>query len=154
MIFGRLNTQGSQLSIFLDQKPIWQLCFNWLQNLPKDLPFGRYELDYGIVTAVYSELKTSNFNHNRFHSVNSLVELHYIVDGFQKIKLGCCGEDLVGKGFSGSKIDSEGITASVTMRPSDYLVVFPGEFYQFAGLSAEYPLLRRVLISIPVQRFI
>jgi beta-galactosidase beta subunit len=154
MIFGRLNTQGSQLSKFLGQKPIWQLCFNWLKNLPKDLPLGRHELDYSIVTAVHSEIKIGDLNHDLFYSNRSLVEIHYIVDGFQKIQLGYAGEELLSEGFNGGEITAESMTASVTMRHSDFLVVFPGEFYQITGPLVEDPLLRKIVISIPIQRFI
>lgn len=152
MILGCFNNNDINISKILDQKPIWRLCLNWLRTMLKTLPFGRYSLDHNIVTAVYSKLPASDVSDKGWSFLSSVAELHYAVDGFQRINMGYGEDGEACPTINCSESNARIVKASVIIGPSDFLILFPGEYYQSQVLSSDSPPLSKIVISIPVQR--
>lgn len=120
--------------------------------MPKTLPFGQYSLDHNIVTVVYSKLSASDVSDKGWSILSSIAELHYAVDGFQRVNVGYGEDGGACPIINCSKSNARIVRASVMIGPSDFLILFPGEYYQSQVLSADSPPLSKIVISIPVQR--
>ena len=151
MIISRLHRPCIGLNTLIQQKPIWRLCFNWLRNMPKDQSFGHYNLDHQIVTALYFQLANDGSQTESITALDSFVQIHYIVEGVEKIKFLCMDENLMS--------ENQGVQKSclpkmeLTQNPGDIIILFPTE--SCFGRSSVFgkKAVKKVVITIPIQRF-
>jgi beta-galactosidase beta subunit len=153
MVLGQLNQQCINFRTLVLQKPVWRLCFNWLCEMPKDLPFGQYNLDHQIVTAVYSQLPSSEYQYKNINILDSTAQIHYLVEGSEEINL-VSSE----RGITAQDQDGEGVSCSkkliLIQNPRDFIVLFPDEKYCGRSTALGSKLGKKVVVSIPVQRII
>jgi beta-galactosidase beta subunit len=120
--------------------------------MPKNLPFGQYDLDHKIVTAVYSEYAVGNVE-TTFKKSNPVAQIHYVIEGCEKISFLTTKKGLLNR--SDDPSSQSDLSATVATQSSgDFIVTLPDNNYHAVVSIAEAAVLRKVLVSIPIQRIV
>ncbi len=119
--------------------------------MPKDLPFGEYKIEYEIVTACYFCCIDGRVN-ECFGKSDSIVQIHYVVDGFQEIKLLLTNNSAI---ILGDECESRNRSVEdlvIKQKMGDFIVIFPGEIKNKRIGAVSEGGVKKVVISMPVQR--
>ncbi len=55
--------------------------------MPKDVPYGRYNLDHQVITASYFQLLNRDSDNENINKSDSTVQVHCVVEGAEEIHL-------------------------------------------------------------------
>lgn len=153
MIIGRLDQKCISFRSLIQQKPVWRLCFDWLRQMPKDLPYGRYDLDNQIITALYFQLLDRGSENERINKSDSTVQIHYVVEGAEEIHLINWASGLIGQIEGGTQlIGSPKI--KIKQNSGDFVILFPSDHFFGRTSSLRGKHLKKIVVSMPVQRVV
>jgi beta-galactosidase beta subunit len=151
MIIGRLDSQCISLRILLQQRTAWRSCFDWLRNMPQDLPFGRYKIDHEIVTAFYMCCFDGGIN-ECLQTSDSIVQIQYVVDGFEEIELLLTKDSTINQCERRENQHTSVKDLLIKLKAGEFIVIFPGELENMrVGVISECGV-KKVVVSMPVQR--
>jgi beta-galactosidase beta subunit len=154
MIRGSLNNQCESLRLIRLGRPVWSVCFNWLQEMPENLPFGDYRINHGLIAVSYQSVpfgapENWSWNLNKY-----VIQVHYIVDGNEIIDL----RDSINVKEKSSNSNENLIDPTScslnSLSKNDFMIIFPDEMYRYNPQKTNPSPIKKVLISIPTQSVI
>lgn len=104
--------------------------------------------------AIPLEYKTGEFNLSKFENHQQFIDIHYIVDGEERIGLNAL-ENLVPT----MEYDSENdyqlfdgvVNETTTLREGEFLLLFPGEAHVTGGITEELRSdIKKIVFKVPV----
>ena len=152
MIRGRLSDQSFSLRFLVTGNPLWRTCFNWLRCMPDDLPFGEYKIDHGLVDILYKKQVQGILSEGLWYSNKTHAQIHYIVDGIEIIDFQHLQNVENTKSSSADEVLGHGKISSNILQTGDFLIIFPDLLYRSRVQQDGRSMLKKVVVSIPVQR--
>jgi hypothetical protein len=122
--------------------------------MPKDLPFGKYNIDHQIVTAKYCQYFGGDVEPKVINKSDSIAEIHFVIEGLERVVF--LSTEKISAGWNVGLEDQTGYSAKAVMiqGSGDFIVTLPGGRYNEAISRLDGKLLKKVLISIPIQRIL
>lgn len=124
--------------------------FKTLLKDSKDLDFSNIKAPF---KAIPLEYKTGEFNLSKFENHQKFIDIHYIVDGEERIGLNSI-ENLIPnieydfendyQLFDGKAIET------VSLQKGEFLLLFPGEAHVTGGDSKKSQDLKKIVFKVPV----
>jgi len=151
MIIGRLDSQCISLRILLQQRTVWRSCFDWLRDMPQDLPFGKYKIDHEIVTALYLCCFDGGVN-ECLQKSDSIVQIQYIVEGFEEIELLLTKDSTVNQCDGCENQYTSVKDLIIKQKVGEFIVIFPGELKNKRIGAISESGVKKVVVSMPAQR--
>jgi beta-galactosidase beta subunit len=122
--------------------------------MPNYLPFGKHKIDYGLIVADYQKIDLNTPGTNSWETCKSVAKIHYVVEGTEKIDLLTKSRFWRSEVNSTENSNSNKEQISAILEKGGFLVVFPGESFRSQVLCAGEISLKKVVISIPIQRVV
>ncbi len=119
--------------------------------MPKDLPYGRYNLDHQVITALYFQLLNGSSENENINKSDSTVQVHYVVEGTEEIHLAQWDSISIGPNQGGAQL-SGSPKLNIKQNPGDFVVLFPSDPYFGRASAFGGKLLKKIVVSIPIQR--
>ncbi len=119
--------------------------------MPKDLPYGRYNLDHQVITALYFQLSNRGSEHENINKSDSTVQVHYVVEGTEEIHLLHWDRSLIGQNQDGVQL-SGSTKLKIKQTPGDFVVLYPSDPYFGRASAFGGKRLRKIVVYIPIQR--
>jgi beta-galactosidase beta subunit len=152
MILGRLDQKCVILDALVQHKRIWKICFNWLRDMPKGLPFGQYKIDHQNVTALYCQNPTRYVEGNVLYPTPSVAQIHYVVEGEEELCLVFTEENSPSQSDVFKKKEGYLKKAVINQRSGDFIILFPSQIFQAQATVIGDKPLKKIRLSIPIQR--
>lgn len=148
MIF--FNTRNDE---FYVRKPL-DVCLEFAKRAEEEeLPLGRYELGRGIYGTI-AEVTPENSENDLFEAHRKYVDLHYIIRGFQKMKIAFL-ESLTFCSYSEEKdyVKLRGDAYSTLLvTEGTALCLFPNDAHGLL-VSGGNETVKKIFFKIPVELF-
>lgn len=154
MLIGRLKDKPIGVDILIQHRPVWRFCFDWLGKISENIRPGTYNLDCNIVTAECYEYSTTSSLGGEFKRPDSIVQIHYIVEGLEKFSYLPVENRSDGKEDVYKKEETISQETNITRGRGEFIVVFHDgpKYYNLKSIGAK--TVKRILVSIPIQRIL
>lgn len=121
--------------------------------MPKNLPYGRYNLDDQFITALYFQLLNRGSEGENINKSDSTVQVHYVVEGTEEIHLLHWDQSLIDQNQGMAQL-SGSPKLKLKQNPMDFIVLFPSDPYFGRASAFGVKTLKKIVVSIPIQRII
>jgi beta-galactosidase beta subunit len=142
MIVGSLSETNILQNRFT-HRAAFEICFNWLKQIPSDTSVGKYRIDHGLINAeiIDSRILGENLESETWMSPFPYVIIHVVLLGIENVQV---------------KIESDSenklLINLITIGAGQFCLLFPNEKYKIDNNGQKSTTKRKVVFSIPVQR--